>query len=96
MYVPPQIRVGDAYISPLGNEFQTPVPMFSQTGSAEVMHEDHVRFVEAMREIEGNLLELEIVENAPHDSFAGGHLLGFAKEAEDAVKRAVRFIKEVR
>lgn len=92
MYVPPQIGVSDAYISPLGNEFQTPVPMFLQTGSAEVMYEEHVRFVKAMREIKGNVVELEVIENAPHDTFAAGQVLGFEKEAEDAVTKAIRFM----
>ena len=50
------------------------------------MHEDHVRFVEAMREIIGNLVESEVIENAPHDTFAGGHLLGFVKETEDLLR----------
>ena len=95
MYVPPQVGSGDAYISPFGNEFQTPVPMFVQTGSAEVMHEDHVKFVEAMRELEGNIVELEVIEHAPHDTFAAGHLLGFVKEAENAVTRAVNLIEDV-
>lgn len=86
MYVPHQLGASDAYISPLGNGFQTLVPILLQTESAEVMHEDHVRFVVAMREIKGNLVELEVIENAPHDTFAGGHLLGFVKEAEDLLK----------
>lgn len=94
MYVPPQIGKGDVYISPLGNEFQTPVPMLLQTGSAEVMHEEHVRFVKAMREIRGNMVELEVIENAPHDTFAAGQLLGFVKEAENAVTKAIRFIED--
>lgn len=50
------------------------------------MYEDHVRFVEAMREIKGNLVKLEVIENAPHDTFTRGLLLGFVKEAEDLLR----------
>ncbi|KAL6717815.1 hypothetical protein ACLMJK_003900 [Lecanora helva] len=94
MYIPPDMGSDHPYISPVGNEFQTRVPMYLQTGSAEVMFEPHVKFAKAMSNMKGNHIELKIIQNAPHDTFAAGQLLGFIGEAADAVEAAVEFIEE--
>lgn len=41
------------YLIPLGNDFQSEIPIFLQTGTAEVLHDDHVRFAESWRKMEG-------------------------------------------
>jgi acetyl esterase/lipase len=87
-YTPPELDSGNPYISPLGNEFESKVPIFLQTGTAEVLYDDHLRFAKDMRG-KGTRLDLLEIENAPHDTFGAGIIFGFAKEAEDAAEKAV-------
>lgn len=91
--VPPGMKLGDPYFSPLGNEFMTSVPLFIQTGGAEILHEHHVRFVDAMREIKGNTVELDVVDNAPHDTFGLGHILGFVRQTEGSIAKASKCVE---
>jgi acetyl esterase/lipase len=95
MYVPPYVGAGHGYISPLRNEFATQVPIFLQTGSSEVLHDDHITFVERMRGVGGNNVELMEIRDAPHDTFGAGMVLGFASQAEDAAAKAARFVEDV-
>ncbi|CAG8952287.1 hypothetical protein HYFRA_00001030 [Hymenoscyphus fraxineus] len=90
-YTPVDLGSGHPYISPLGNEYPSEVPIFLQTGTAEVFYGDHVRFVDAM-EKRGCEIEMVEVENAPHDVFAAGGIVGFVREVEDVVDRAERFM----
>lgn len=92
-YIPKDLSPGHPYLSPLGNEFECPVPIFVQTGTAEVLYKDHVRFFQIMKE-KGCKIELLEIENAPHDTFGAGIILGFAKEAENAADQAVKFVQE--
>ncbi|PQE32438.1 alpha beta hydrolase fold-3 domain containing protein [Rutstroemia sp. NJR-2017a WRK4] len=92
-YIPTDLSPGHPYLSPLGNEFDCPVPIFVQTGTAEVLYEDHVLFAERMKE-KGCKIELLEIENAPHDTFGAGIILGFAKEAENAADQAAKFVRE--
>jgi acetyl esterase/lipase len=82
------------YISPLGNEFKSPVPLFVHSGTAEVLHDEHVSFAKAMRTC-GTELEFLESENAPHDIFGAGIILGFVDEAEVAVQKAIAFVERV-
>jgi acetyl esterase/lipase len=93
-YTPPDWDKGNPYISPLGNEFESKVPIFLQTGTAEVLYDDHVQFTRSMR-AKGTRLDLLEIENAPHDTFGAGIIFGFAKEAEDAAEKAAVFSEEV-
>jgi acetyl esterase/lipase len=82
-----------AYISPLGNEFATgKVPIFLETGMQEIMYDDHIKFANAMNAIPGNRVEVFESRDAPHDVFGGAPLLGFEREAERAVEKAVEFL----
>ncbi|PWY93604.1 alpha/beta-hydrolase [Aspergillus sclerotioniger CBS 115572] len=85
---------GHRFLSPLGREFQVKTPLFVQTGMAEVIHEDHVRFVEQMKGL-GNEIEMCEVRDAPHDIFAAGVVLGFVNEAEEAIEQTRLFLKRV-
>ncbi len=91
MYVPPSFPLSHPFISPLKNEFATSVPVFLQTGTGEVMYHEHLKFVDAWKRIEKNKIELVEIPHAPHDTFLAGQILGFSKEAEDAVKKAVSY-----
>jgi acetyl esterase/lipase len=91
---PGRVSLRHPYLSPLGNEFVTKVPIFLHTCTAELLHDDHMKFAKSMKEI-GNRLKLFVTENAPHDIFAGGPILGFAKEAVIAMKAASAFLQEM-
>jgi acetyl esterase/lipase len=85
---------GHPYLSPLGNEFYSAVPLFIHTGTVELLYEDHVKYVDRMRK-NGTKVELFETPDAPHDGFGAGLILGFIKQAHDASDRAVRFVDEV-
>lgn len=87
-YLPAGIEANHPYVSPLGNEFATSVPVFVQTGTAEVLYPGHVEFAKNMTKISGNKVELLEIEDATHDTFAAGQILGFEKEAREAVQKA--------
>jgi len=92
-YTPPGWDSGNPYLSPLGNEFESKVPIFLQTGTAEVLYDDHVKFAEGMRE-KGTEVELLEIENAPHDTFGAGIILGYSKEVENAAEKAAVFAEK--
>jgi acetyl esterase/lipase len=79
------------YLCHLGNEFHSPVPLFVHTGTAELLYEDHVKYVEKMR-ANGTRVEILETPNAPHDSFGAGPILGFIKESTEAADHAARFV----
>jgi hypothetical protein len=62
---PRGIAAPDPYLSPLSHHFLTRVPLFIQTGGAEVTY-DIVTFLET-NGLEGNLVEPFVVPDAPHD-----------------------------
>ncbi|KAJ5140967.1 hypothetical protein N7448_004375 [Penicillium atrosanguineum] len=82
------------YISHLGNEIHSTVPLFLHTGTTELMHEDHLKYAEAMKK-NGTKLELFETPQAPHDSFGAGLILGFIKEAHEVADHAARFVDAV-
>ncbi|KAI9648301.1 hypothetical protein NHQ30_002933 [Ciborinia camelliae] len=94
-FTPPGWDRGHPYISPAGNEFKSPVPLFIQTGTLEVLYEQHVKFAKAMKEC-GTKVEFLEIQNAPHDTFGAGLILGFVKEAEAAAEKAVKFVEDVK
>ncbi|PYH73805.1 alpha/beta-hydrolase [Aspergillus vadensis CBS 113365] len=85
---------GHRFLSPLGNGFRTlGMPIFLQAGTEEVFFEDQVAFVEEMRAL-GNDIEICEVKDAPHDIFGAGNVLGFEKEAEEAMERARTYVNK--
>ncbi|KAL4901563.1 hypothetical protein BDW74DRAFT_159719 [Aspergillus multicolor] len=82
-----------SYISPLGHELPTDVPVFIQTSTAEVLHDSHRQFSRNMEE-KGCRLKYVEFDNAPHDTFMGAPFMGFLKEQEDAIDQAAEFVLE--
>ncbi|GKZ91070.1 hypothetical protein AnigIFM59636_003210 [Aspergillus niger] len=84
---------GHRFLNPLGNGFKAlGMPIFVHTGTSEVFFEDHVEFVEEMRAL-GNVVEFCETKDAPHDIFWAGKVLGFEREAEEAMERARTFVR---
>lgn len=82
------------YVSPCGNEFATPVPIFLHTCTAELLHDEHMKFANSMMNIPGNRLKIFQSPHAPHDIFAAGLILGFKQEALMAIDAASIFISD--
>ncbi|KAL4741652.1 Alpha/Beta hydrolase protein, partial [Aspergillus similis] len=80
------------YISPLGQEFQTEVPIFIQTGRAEVLYDSHVEFTANLKE-RGCAVDFVEIDNAPHDTFVAAEFLG-VREQEGAIDRAAKMVIE--
>jgi acetyl esterase/lipase len=94
-FTPPGFDRSHPYITFLGNEFTSPVPLFVQTGTAEVLYNDHVEFSKAMEE-KGTEVEFLEIKDAPHDTFGAGIILGWVKEAEAAAAQAAKFVEKVK
>lgn len=82
------------YVSPCGNEFPTPVPVFLHTCAEELLHDQHMKFGHSMMNIPGNRLKLFKSPHAPHDIFGAGQILGFKQEALTAIDAASMFISD--
>lgn len=91
-YRPSFLEATHPYLTPLDNPFATKVPVFMQYGTAEVLLDEQRAFCSQMGEIAGNSLERLEIPCAPHDTFLGGQILGFEKEARDAAERANKFL----
>ncbi|KAK7755335.1 hypothetical protein SLS62_002561 [Diatrype stigma] len=83
----------DPYVTPLGHPFPTPVPIFASAGSAEMFYEHIQRWVEEMRAVEGNVVELYHEHAAPHDTFLVSELLGFEESAWAVVAKIGEFVR---
>lgn len=84
--------LNNPYISQLGHPFKTPVPLFVNTGDAEVLFEDDCAWSKMMKEA-GNNVTLDIEPHTPHDPLLIGGQLGFDKEATNCAKRAGEWFK---
>jgi hypothetical protein len=65
---------------------------FLQTGTAEVLYDDHLKCTKAMKN-KGTQVEFLEIKVAPYDYFGAGIILGFVKEAEDAAAKATKFVE---
>lgn len=83
----------DPYITPLGNPFPTPVPIFSNAGSAEMFYERILRWGDEMSAIEGNVVETNTEPAAVHDTFFVGDVLGFEKTAWEVAAKIGEFVR---
>ena len=82
------------YITPLGNSFATPVPIFVNTGTAEIFYDAIEAWVGEMKEIAANQIELHHEEAALHDTFLVADRLGFEESARKVVSAMGAFIRD--
>ncbi|KAF2201926.1 alpha/beta-hydrolase [Delitschia confertaspora ATCC 74209] len=87
--------LSNPYISSLKHPFRTPVPLWVNTGGKEVLFGEDCEFVEKMR-AEGNRIELDVEEMAPHDVCLIGGILGMDGEATRCAERAGGWLGGVR
>ncbi|KAJ2986686.1 hypothetical protein NUW58_g4909 [Xylaria curta] len=91
----PRNGVSDAakpYISPLHHLFRTHIPIFIQTGTAELFYDEMRIFAREMSKVEGNTVRYHETVSAPHDILLGYRLFGFKPEAERAASEACNFL----
>ncbi|KAJ5949067.1 alpha/beta-hydrolase [Penicillium verhagenii] len=91
-FAPPKtVRLTDPYLSPALHPFATPVPIFAQTGGAEVLCDSVRDFTDAMGAITSNQVEFLETPDVPHDVYGTGKILGWPKEQEEMIDAAVKF-----
>jgi len=89
------INIKHPYISHVGAAFATPVPMFIQAGSGEVLSLDIFKLYEEMRDVKGNQAELYVAEGHPHDTFYYAKTLAFEEDGVKMVRRAWEWVESV-
>ena len=83
------------YVSHKNQIFKTPVPIFVNTGSAEILYFDDCEWAGKMGDA-GNDVTLDIEKHVPHDVLLVGNILGFDKEATACAKRAGEWLESKR
>ena len=93
-YVPAGVDASDPYISPSRHPFRTEAALWICVGGLEVLRDEGISFAERMRTA-GNQVEIYVEPYANHAILGIGNVTGFAMEAEEAMKRANKWILEV-
>ncbi|KAJ5559774.1 hypothetical protein N7513_002173 [Penicillium frequentans] len=83
------------YITHLGHPFPTPVPLFVNAGTSELFFEHITRWAVEMRGIEGNVVELHHEEDAVHDTYLIGQLIGFEESAWGVAAKVAEFVQNL-
>lgn len=83
------------YINHKMKMFKTEVPLWVNTGGAELLFYDDKEWAEKM-EKEGNDVTLMVEEKVPHDVLLIGDTLGFSREATSCAKAAGEWMKSKR
>ncbi|KAF2825330.1 alpha/beta-hydrolase [Ophiobolus disseminans] len=83
------------YINHKLKMFKTEVPLWVNTGGAEVLFFDDKEWSEKMKDA-GNDVTLMIEKTAPHDVLLIADALGFQKEADNSAKQAGEWLKSKR
>ena len=91
LYIPEGMSTTHPYLSPLGNEFKTKVPIFLQTAELEVLHDSHKEYVDRIRALD-NKIKMHNVKYRIHDAVAITPLLGTVAGSELVVAKSVEFI----
>ncbi|KAJ0414699.1 Alpha/Beta hydrolase protein [Aspergillus carlsbadensis] len=82
------------YVSPLGAEFRTPVPILLQTSRQEVLYDSHVAVARGLEDV-GCAVEVVEVERGPHDVFLGAELFGLRESGMEIIGKAREFVLRV-
>ncbi|KAH6652426.1 alpha/beta hydrolase fold-3 domain-containing protein [Truncatella angustata] len=83
----------DPYITPLGNPFVTPVPMFVNTGAIEMLNIDGTQWLKEMTREKGNTIHYEYEPVAPHDTLLIGYMSGWEDSARNVSVKIGEFIR---
>lgn len=82
------------YVTPLGNQWKTKVPMFVSMGEAEILETDGIAWCRQMQEA-GSDVEVYYEENAVHDTLLMGAIIGWEGSAQVVATRIGEFVSKV-
>lgn len=82
------------YIDSLGHPFRTSVPVFVTIGSVEILCPQGAKWVDEMRSVEGNKVEVNFQEDAPHDVLFVGDKMGWDESVVEVIKKIGKFVDE--
>ncbi|KAF0317254.1 alpha beta hydrolase fold-3 domain containing protein [Colletotrichum asianum] len=82
------------YVTPLGNPWNTQVPVFVTMGEAEILETDGTAWCRQMQEAGGNL-EVSYEEHAVHDTLLMGAIIGWEESAQVVATRIGEFVAKV-
>lgn len=82
------------YIDSLGRPFRTSVPIFVTIGSVEILCPQGAKWVDEMRSVEGNRVEVNFQEDAPHDVLFVGDKTGWDESVVGVMKKIGKFVDE--
>lgn len=82
------------YINAALEPFHTSAHVWVSVGGREVLCADGAAWVEGMRSVKGNRVEIDVEEAAPHDVLLLGREVGFVGEAREMAGRAGRWWAE--
>lgn len=91
-FVPKDTPLDSEYISPLYHPFAVDVPIWVQAGTAEVFYPNILEWVEKMKAVKGNTIELHEAKDAMHDIFTAGGEMGMSDKAREGARKAKEFL----
>lgn len=74
--------------------FPTETPVWIQAGESERLIVDQIKMADGMRSVKGNVVELHIEKDAPHDLCLIGEMLGFDEAAKFDARLAGKFLRD--
>ncbi|KAI1386964.1 alpha/beta hydrolase fold-3 domain-containing protein [Hypoxylon trugodes] len=83
------------YITASLKPFSTPVPIFINAGTAELLYGQIVGLADGMSKVPGNVVELHIEDAAVHDTLLTGRLLGFEESAWEVAAKVGEFVRKL-
>ncbi|KAK7972309.1 hypothetical protein PG988_006443 [Apiospora saccharicola] len=83
------------YVTPLGHPLAVPLPMFVNIAERELTREFMERWVEEMRGVEGNDVQVNLELGAVHDTFLSGPMLGFGESADEVAVKVGMFLRNI-
>jgi acetyl esterase/lipase len=95
VFAPSPMRLDGPYLSPSLHPFPTRTAIFVQSGGAEVILDTNIEFVERFQKVSGNKVVHWVLQDAPHDVFLLGPLIGWTKGAEEIANAAVAFLAQL-
>jgi acetyl esterase/lipase len=87
--------LSQVYINHKLKMFKTEVPLWVNTGSAEILFFDDKEWANRMKEA-GNDVTLMVEDDVPHDVLLIGDMMGFTKEATHSAKQAGEWLQSKR
>lgn len=93
-YKPSGVPANEEFISPGLHPFKSPMPIWVQAGTAEVLYPTITNWVQKMKE-KGSLIKLHDNQDMPQNIFQMGDIMGVTDGASLGLEAANKFLEEV-